>query len=86
MLKSWLSKLVTDINKSWAYFKVGLGIFAIGVVLILVGRQSLYWIQIPGLLCIAIGSVFAAKGYVGIFAHRMKNAFKQAKVPSDADK
>jgi len=76
MLKSWLDTLASDPNKSWAYFKRGLGIFVLGVVLILTGRHSLYWIQIPGLVCIAIGCVYAARGYAGIFAYRMKNAFK----------
>jgi hypothetical protein len=86
MLKSWLDKLASDPSKSWANFKVGLGIFVIGVVLILTGSQSLYWIQIPGLICIAVGFAFAAKGYAGIFAYRMTSAFNQAKAPSDADK
>ncbi|MFT4993585.1 MAG: hypothetical protein ACI965_000605 [Paraglaciecola sp.] len=86
MLKLWLEKLAANPNKSWANFKLGLGVFVIGVVLILAGRQSYYWLQIPGLMCITIGLVFAAKGYVGIFVYRMKNAFKQAKAPFDADK
>jgi hypothetical protein len=76
MLKSWLDTLASDPNKSWAHFKRGLGIFVLGVVLILTGRHSLHWIQIPGLVCIAIGCVFAVRGYAGIFAYRMKNAFK----------
>ena len=86
MLTFWLEKLAADPIKSWANFKLGLGVFVIGGVLLLTGAQGPYWLQIPGLICIAIGLVFAAKGYAGIFVYRMKNAFKPVKAPCDEDK
>ena len=86
MLKAWLQKLATDPNKSWADFKVGLGVFVLGVILILLGAQGLYWLQIPGLICLGVGCFFAAKGYLGILVYRMGNAFKGPRPPFDTDK
>jgi hypothetical protein len=85
MLRSWLDKVASDANKSWADFKVGLGVFVVGVVLILSGTQSWHLLQIPGLICIGIGCIYAAKGYLGIFVYRMKTAFKRPTPPSDKD-
>ncbi|MFT4941486.1 MAG: xanthine/uracil permease [Paraglaciecola sp.] len=85
MLRSWFDKVASDANKSWADFKVGLGVFVVGVILIISGAQSWYLLQIPGLICIGIGCIIAAKGYLGIFVYRMKKAFKPPTPPSDRD-
>ena len=86
MLRSWFDKVANDANKSWADFKVGLGVFVVGVILIIAGAKGWHLLQIPGLICIGIGSIIAAKGYAGIFIYRMKKAFKRPAPPSDKDK
>ncbi|MGJ8679791.1 hypothetical protein [Paraglaciecola sp.] len=81
---NWLNRLADNPNKSWARFKLGLGIFCVGAVLILLGARYWFWLQIPGLLLIAIGIIPAIIGYLGILAHRMTAGFKPP--PSSFDK
>jgi hypothetical protein len=61
-----------------------LGIFCIGVVLILAGAKYSPFLQIPGLVILAIGSLYSIKGYLGILAFRMTASFKPP--PSEFDK
>lgn len=86
MLKQWLFKLGSNPAKSWADFKIGLIVFCIGVALILLGAS--YWVllQIPGLLILATGFIFAAKGYLGIFANRFSQTLSQLGDAGDKDK
>ncbi|MFA3790961.1 hypothetical protein AB6T38_07570 [Aliiglaciecola sp. SL4] len=81
MLKNWLYKMGSDPHKSWADFKIGLTIFIAGVIAIFAGLKLWIWLQIPGVLMLALGLIFAAKGYLGIFANRFSqtlNRFEQA--------
>ena len=73
---NWLQRLANNPNQSWTEFKRGLGIFCLGVVLILLGAKYQALIQIPGLLVLAVGSLYAIKGYLGILAYRMTAGFK----------
>jgi len=79
-----LQHLANDPNKSWAFFKRGLSIFCLGVVVILIGAKFAPIIQIPGLIILAMGSLYSIRGYLGILAHRMTNSFKPP--PSEYDK
>lgn len=79
MLASLLTRLGNDPHKSWADFKIGLGVFILGVVLILAGAQYWVWLQLPGLLALVIGFGYAAKGYIGIFSHRFSQTLSQLK-------
>lgn len=81
---NWLQRLANDPSKSWAFFKRGLGIFCLGVVAILIGAKYAPIIQIPGLVLLAIGSLYSGRGYLGILAHRMTASFKPP--PSEFDK
>ena len=51
---------------------------------VLIGAKFAPIIQIPGLVLLAIGSLYSLRGYVGILAHRMTASFKQQ--PSEFDK
>lgn len=86
MLKALLTRLGKDPQKSWADFKIGLGIFVLAVILILAGARYYYWLQIPGLVCLVIALYYAAKGYAGICAHRFSRILNGLKVPSAEDK
>ncbi|TRY33341.1 hypothetical protein [Aliiglaciecola sp. M165] len=86
MLKRWFYKLGSDPAKSWADFKIGLFVFCVGVVFILLGAK--YWalLQVPGLLILAGGFVFAAKGYLGIFANRFSQTLSQLSDAGEKDR
>ncbi|MFT6896710.1 MAG: putative membrane protein [Paraglaciecola sp.] len=76
MLKRSLHKLASNPQKSWAKFKIGLGFFVSGVILIFSSQHLWLWLQIPALLCLSLGVGFAIVGYGGILAYRLTNAFK----------
>lgn len=86
MLKHWFYKMGSDPAKSWADFKIGLVIFCLGVVCILLGAK--YWVllQVPGLLILAGGFLFAAKGYLGIFANRFSQTISQLGAAGEKDR
>lgn len=71
-----MQRLAKDPNKSWAFFKRGLGIFCLGAVVILIGAKLAPIIQIPGLIILAVGVLYSIRGYLGILAHRMTASFK----------
>jgi hypothetical protein len=71
-----LQRLANDPTKSWAFFQRGLGIFCLGAVVVLVGAKFAPIIQIPGLVLLAVGSLYSIRGYLGILAHRMTASFK----------
>ena len=48
--------------------------------------QNWVWLQIPGLIGLGIGCVFALYGYIGILAYRMQNAFSLSNAHRDKDK
>jgi NhaP-type Na+/H+ or K+/H+ antiporter len=83
---NWLQKLANQPDKRWAEFKLGLGIFVLGVILVLAGARWWIWLQIPGVLCLLVGSVIAAKGYLGILFYRLTSHFKNVKPPAEFDK
>lgn len=85
-LRNLIERLGANPQQSWANFKVGLIIFVVGAILLLLGAKYLIWLQIPAVICLAIGLGFAAKGYVGIFASRFYQSFSQLKPPSSEDK
>lgn len=81
---NWLQRLANDPNKSWAFFKRGLGIFCLGAAVVLIGAKFAPIIQIPGLVLLVVGSLYSFRGYLGILAHRMTSSFKPP--PSEYDK
>ncbi|WP_340677203.1 hypothetical protein [Paraglaciecola sp.] len=83
---NWLQKLANQPDKRWAEFKLGLGIFVVGVMLILAGARWWIWLQIPALLFLLVGSLIAAKGYLGILVYRLTINFKKVKPPAQFDK
>jgi hypothetical protein len=86
---NYLQRLANEPTKRWAEFKLGLGIFVLGVMAILAGAKYWIWLQIPGLLLLVIGSVIAGKGYLGILIFRLSYSFKGTKPPAslfDKDK
>jgi hypothetical protein len=76
MFKRSLHKLASNPQKSWARFKIGLGFFVSGVILIFASPYIWLWLQIPALLCLILGGGFAIVGYGGILAYRLTNAFR----------
>lgn len=83
--QNWFKRLADNPNQSWRRFTLGLGIFGVGAVLILLGAQYWFWLQIPGLLLLVIGLIPAAIGYFGILAHRMTAGFKRPPASFDKD-
>ncbi|GAA0854986.1 hypothetical protein [Aliiglaciecola litoralis] len=73
-------------HKSWADFKIGLGIFVLGVVLIYVGLQFWIFLQIPAVILLAVGFLIAAKGYLGIFANRFSQTLNRLGGAAERDK
>ncbi|GAA6183907.1 MULTISPECIES: hypothetical protein [Aliiglaciecola] len=86
MLKNWLYKMGSNPHKSWADFKIGLTVFIAGVICIFGGLKLWIWLQIPGVLLLALGLIFAAKGYLGIFANRFSQTLSQFEKASDKAK
>ena len=83
---NWLQRLANDPNKSWAIFTYGLSIFCLGAVAVLIGAKYAPIIQIPGLILLAVGSLYSIRGYLGILAHRMTASFKPPPSGLDKDK
>lgn len=86
---NYLQRLASNPNQRWTEFKLGLAIFVAGAMAILVGAQYWIWLQIPGLLLLAIGALIAAKGYAGILIYRLSGSFNKVKPPAslfDKDK
>jgi hypothetical protein len=74
---SLLEKLGQDPQRSMQRFLSGLGLFVFGACLIFLGLyQSHIW-QILGLIVIAIGSLLAIYGYIGVFANRLYHIFNR---------
>jgi hypothetical protein len=75
-----------DPNRSWHAFKRGFSLFLLGALLILAGAAYAPLIQIPGLLLLAVGILYSAKGYLGLLANRMTASFKPPASGFDKDK
>lgn len=76
---SLLEKLGQDPQRSMQRFLRGLGLFSIGACFIFFGLyQSHIW-QIIGIIFLALGSVLAIYGYVGLFANRLYHIFNRTK-------
>jgi hypothetical protein len=76
-MRSLLEKLGQDPRRSIALFSKGLGLFIVGVMLILLGYYQQYWWQIPGIFFLALGSAISAWAYLGIFANRLLSIFNK---------
>lgn len=86
---NWLQRLASDPTQRWTEFKLGLGIFVVGAIAILAGAKYWIWLQVPGVLLIALGGIIAAKGYAGILLFRLSSSFNKSKPPAslfDKDK
>ena len=70
-MKFLLEKLGQDPKRSLTLFMRGLGLFVIGAGLIALGYFSQPLWQIPGLVLLGLGILFAAWGYLGIFSNRL---------------
>ncbi|QPB81769.1 hypothetical protein CWC22_001600 [Pseudoalteromonas rubra] len=57
-------------KRSLRFFLYGLALFALSVVLIALGYVYQAWLQLPGLIILAIALGVAGYGYLGIFANR----------------
>ncbi len=70
LLKRTIYTLGREPKKSLRRFFIGLGLFAISVLLIVSGY--FYWplLQLPGLIVLPLSLYFAIYGYLGIFANR----------------
>jgi hypothetical protein len=53
---------------------------------VLIGAKYAPIIQIPGLVLLAVGSLYSFRGYLGILAHRMTASFKPPPSQFDKDK
>jgi hypothetical protein len=76
-LRKLVYRLGNNPRKSWSTFKFGLVIFTLGAMCILLGARFSYLFQIPGFVLLPIGGMFAAKGYIGIFANRFAKTFER---------
>jgi hypothetical protein len=86
---NWLRRQINNPQQRWAEFKLGLVIFAAGALLIILGSHYWIWFQLPGIFCLTIGMVVAAKGYLGMLLFRLTVAIKPhlaRKNDSDKDK
>lgn len=72
-------KLGQDPQRSLQFFMRGLGLFAIGVLLIFIGYYFHYYWQILGLCILVPAILLSAYGYIGIFANRLLNILQRRK-------
>ena len=70
-IQNWLLKLGSSPQQSVKTFVFGLTIFASGMAIIYLALVTVLWLQIIGIVCIIIGLVVSARGYVGILANRI---------------
>lgn len=77
----WFKHYINDPKKRWNEFKFGLTLFIAGAIFILAGNKYWIWLQVIGLIILAVGLLLAAKGYLGILGFRLSSAFKQLKPP-----
>jgi hypothetical protein len=77
-VKRILEKLGQDPQRSLSLFLRGLGLFAFGACLIVIGYYQHYFWQVAGLFFLALGVIFSAWGYSGIFANRLLNIFNRS--------
>lgn len=67
------------LQKHWLNFKKGLLLFIAGAVLVFAGYRWQVLLQIPGLILLTTGVLFAGAGYAGILRFRLQNAFTLTK-------
>lgn len=72
-------KVGQDPQRSLQFFMRGLGLFAIGVLLIFIGYYFHYYWQILGLCILVPAILLSAYGYIGIFANRLLNILQRRK-------
>lgn len=78
-MKRILEKLGQDPQRSLQFFMRGLGLFAIGVLLIYTGYYFHHYWQILGLCVLIPAILLAAYGYIGIFSNRLLNILQRRK-------
>lgn len=86
MFKDILFRLGSDPHKSWSIFQKGLLVFVLGVCFTLAGAKWWVWLQIPGVIFLAIGLIIAARGYLGIFANRFSQTLNELGQSAAKDK
>jgi thiol:disulfide interchange protein len=86
MFRDILFRLGSDPHKSWSIFQKGLFVFVLGVCFTLAGAKWWIWLQIPGVVLLAVGLLIAAKGYLGIFANRFSQTLNQLAANAAKDK
>ncbi|MDP7592067.1 MAG: hypothetical protein QF552_05105 [Litorilituus sp.] len=69
-MNNLLAFLGQDPRRSLAIFLRGLGLFVFGLLCIALGYYYHHLWQLVGLVVIALASIIAIWGYVGIFANR----------------
>jgi len=80
-LNTLLEKLGQNPQRSLLFFMRGLGLFAIGALLIFIGYYHHHYWQIAGLCVLVPAILLAVYGYIGMFANRLlhitqRNKFK----------
>lgn len=85
-LRNRIFRLGSEPQKSWGQFRLGLVVFAAGAAFILFGPALHVWLQIPGLILVAVGFIWAGKGYLGIFANRFAQSLNRVAEMSWQDK
>ena len=84
---NWLRRFANQPTKHWAEFKLGLGIFALAALLILAGARYWMWLQIPGVVLLALAVLIAGRAYLGLLLYRLTSHMPRPKPPGDgADK
>ena len=76
---SLLKKLGQDPQRSMQRFLCGLGLFVFGAALIFLGLYQSHLWQIVGIVILAVGSLIAIYGYIGLFANRLYHIFNRTK-------
>ena len=70
-LQSLLLRFGSTPKQSVRWFVSGLFCFVLGVVLIYLGPALHIWLQLLGLILVALALLLAGRGYIGILANRL---------------
>ncbi|MCG7537774.1 hypothetical protein [Pseudoalteromonas sp. OOF1S-7] len=69
-MRRLIYRLGSHPKRSLRFFLCGLALFALSATLIVLGYFYQAWLQLPGLLLLALALGVAGYGYLGIFANR----------------
>jgi len=70
-LQTLLLKFGSSPKQSVRWFVAGLMCFLIGLIAIYLGPVIHIWLQLAGLIFMAVALLLAARGYIGILANRL---------------